>query len=308
MWRKQLNHTNNYIHSSNLNGEGVAVTTVGSALMNDKIYEQREAEYMIYEENTVNAFEDLQTSLNDTDSITSMDYARNRGVSDEWTSLSFFADEDINAPDDVFQYVNDDGGVGLFSQREQGLIQDYVAGEGYPIEGIEGHHIETVRANPDNLALAADQDNIVLATEKGHHDHLHSGHNLNDTNPLYEGMFYTNEERLSLTLDYNQSEMIPTMSEQAGFIIGGSVLLFGTVSMIIEALKLRHDPRPWKQKREQVIKKGISISIVGGVLAGLGFIAKESFQPLMAPIGEMFMGTVVEHAFSSILLYNSIFL
>ncbi len=307
MWRTQLNHSNHRFHSSNANGEGIASTALGTSWLNDKIYEQREADYLVYEENTVNAFEDLQTNLNDTDSITSMTYARTRGVTDEWTSLSFFADDNVNAPDDVFQYVDDSGAVNSFTQHEQGLIRDYKIGDGYPIEGIEGHHIETVRANPDNLTLAADQDNIVLATETGHHKHLHSGDNLNDTNTDYDGMFYGNNERLELTLDYNQNEIIPTIGEQAGFVIGGSILLFGTVSMTIEALKFKNDPRPWKQKRVQFIKKGLSISIVGGLLAGVGFIAKESFPLLMSSIGDVFSGTVVEHAFSSILLYNGVF-
>ncbi|WP_311764950.1 recombinase family protein [Paenibacillus agricola] len=102
-------------------------------------------------------------------------------VQREWEVNNFFANDKINAPNDVFLYVNDQGNVVPFSQKERNLISEWQKGEKAPIQGIEGHHMELVKDNPDNINLAADPDNILMATKQGHRDFLHGGNTQNPT-------------------------------------------------------------------------------------------------------------------------------
>lgn len=294
-------------HSSNRNGEAVAATTIGAGWMSDKLYDRSEQDYLAYEAETVESFENLQDSLNHTSDITTMGTARNRGVSDEYSSLSFFADDNVNAPDEIFQYVNDKGDVVMFTEEERSLIHGYERGDNYPIEGLEGHHLKTVRDNPDNLALAADQDNVVLATEKGHITHLHDGYSQNPTHERYDDVFYGNDERLDLTLQHNQDEIMLSTFEEGMITAGGGAIIFTTMYATIQGYKLRKDPRPWAMKRVELAKQTLGIAFISGGLASVGFLSKKGMEESLMPVGEMLQGSMMEHM-TDILVVNGMFI
>ncbi|AOM84458.1 hypothetical protein [Salisediminibacterium beveridgei] len=275
--------------------------------MSDKIYDQRELDYLAYEEETVESFEIMEDKLNHTSDITSMDYARSRGVSDEYSSLSFFAEDSVNAPEEVFQYVDDDGNIVTFTEEERQMVQGYERGDTYPIDGLEGHHIETVRDNPDNLALAADQDNVVLATEQGHLMHLHDGNSHNPTHERYDGLFQNNEDRLEITLQHNQDEIMLSTFQEGMITAGGAAVIFTVLYASIQGYKLRKDPRPWTQKRLTYIKETVGIAVISGGLAGVGFLSKKGLEEALIPVGEMLQGSMMEHM-ADILVINGVFL
>ena len=81
----------------------------------------------------------------------------------------------------ILQYVDDNGELVSFTEDELEAIRNWQPGEAYPVKGLEGHHIETIRENPTDIQLASDSDNIILATDIGHLEHLHGGNNSNST-------------------------------------------------------------------------------------------------------------------------------
>ena len=228
-FHSRRHHNNNYFRSANRYGEGIAASFISADWMVDKlICEPKELEYLHYEQQVTQNYEELRASFS-TDSVTSIDTARSLGVQREWEVYNFFADENINAPDELFVYVNDKGDVAPFSQEEIDLISMWKKGDKSPIEGIEGHHMELVKDNPTNIELAASPDNILFATKEGHRAHLHGGNTHNPTDPEYFSHSLTMDEQFGMTLDHNKDEMTLDFLEAGSVKVGGSMLLYGSL-------------------------------------------------------------------------------
>lgn len=253
--------------------------------------EPKEAEYLAYEEEVVQQYEQLHQSQQ-IDSAT-MDYARSQGVEHEWEMLQFFAQDDVNAPSEVFQYVDDNGNITTFTQQEIEAIREWETGDRYPIEGIEGHHIETVAQNTDNIELASDSNNILLATKQGHFEHLHGGNTKNPTQSMYEDVKLTNDERLHMTLDYNESQIVPSFLDGAAATMTSSVLVSITISQLITLYELKDDARPWVQKRVVMGESAITSALFGASAGAIAFTAYSGldaiFESMSLPLVEQFM-------------------
>ena len=235
--------------------------------------------------------------------MTSIDTARSLGVQREWEVYNFFADESINAPDELFVYVNDKGDVAPFSQEEIDLISMWKKGDKSPIEGIEGHHMELVKDNPTNIELAASPDNILFATKEGHRAHLHGGNTHNPTDPQYFSHSLTMDEQFGMTLDHNKDVMTLDFLEAGSVKVGGTMLLYGSLSIAIELYRLRNDPRPWSSKRSNIIKTGIATTLFGGGLSAVGYLTSISVNHIF----EDFTPAMAEQFFSNMLAINSSF-
>lgn len=304
MTKKPLRHTNrNLFHSSNRHYEGAAITSISTAWMVDEfLVEPRDLEYLQYEENTVAKFGELTKSQELNEGV-SMDYARSEGVNNEWESYHFFAQDEVNAPDEVFVYVTDDGEVAYLTSDQQQAIQEWIPGTPIPIPGMEGHHLETVKENPSDTNLAADPDNILLATADGHRMHLHDGNTQNPTAEAYIGIDTSNEEKLTMTLSHNEEHITINFWEAGGLAVAGSAALYITASSIIELMKLRRDPRPWIEKRRDLAMNGFMSGLIG---AGIGGISYSSHLAIDSLIGEFSVGGL-EVFFNEMLAINGAF-
>ncbi|TFD97050.1 hypothetical protein [Jeotgalibacillus sp. R-1-5s-1] len=202
-----------------------------------------------------------------------MEYARSQGVENAWEMNSFWASEETNAPDEVFQYVSDSGEVVYFTDEEQALMRDWESGGPAPIDGIEGHHLQTIKENPNNPELAADSDNIMFAISEGHRTHLHSGDTQNPTDPEYMNAALTNDQKYAMTLEHNEDILTLSIFEEAGATIASSVLVSMTISQIIRMNRLKNDPRPWSMKKRE---------LTSGILPDLGRVGMISASVWMA--------------------------
>ncbi|MBB5175035.1 hypothetical protein [Texcoconibacillus texcoconensis] len=296
--------TNQRRSSSNRKGELVATTYIGTQWMADKaIYEPSELEYLNYEEETTGSFQDLMDRLQSSD-YTSMDSARNAGVQNEWEVYQFFAQDEVNAPNEVFQFIGNDGKVDYFTDEEIEQIASWERGTPYPIDDIEGHHMEVVHKNPNDFELAADHENILFATSDAHHEHLHAGNFQNETAQEYFGMQTSAQEKLEMTLVHQQSEMIPGVFSYGAISVGGTAALFAITGLVIEGIKLKNDPRPWMVKREELIRQGVSLSVMGGALGLVGYTTNTTFSHLLAGVSL----PILEQSFTDILALNGAFL
>ncbi|EGL83702.1 hypothetical protein CathTA2_0749 [Caldalkalibacillus thermarum TA2.A1] len=293
-----------HFHSSNRNGEGVALSFIGSALMLDKlIYEPKELAYLEYEQWLTSEYEQL-LAAQAAEPLISIDRARNIGVEREWELYSFFAREEVNAPEDIFIYVDDTGNIATFTEEERALIAVWERGDPYPLPHIEGHHMQLVSHNLDNLELAADPDNILLATSSAHLEHLHDGHYHNLTPEIYFELNMTHDERLERTLAYAHDNMTVSLREQLIYTGGVSSALFVTIGLIAEYYKLSQGPRPWKQKEKILLQKGISYAVMGSLLGGVGFVTREILNTAFDQLPD----DLADAVFMEILALNSSFL
>lgn len=301
--RTRRNPNNHHFHSSNRYGEGVALSTISSYWMVDQfIAEPKELDYLAYEEQATARYEELIEGFSN-DNITSMDYARNLGVEREWQTYQFFASEEINAPDEVMVYVNDLGEVVPFSKEEIELISNWQKGQPAPIEGIEGHHMELVRDNPNNIELAASPDNILFATSTGHRDFLHEGHTHNPTAQEYFPYSLTTDEQFELTLAHNQELLTLSMLETGMWTVGGAMVLYASIRSLVEWYRMKDSLIPWERKRAQILKTGMATALVGGGLASVGFVTAASMEGIFA---DMAPG-MLEQFFTEMLAINGAF-
>lgn len=304
MTRKPLKHHNqNLFHSSDRFYAGAAVTSISSSWMVDEyLVEPRELEYLGYEEDVINRYNHLVDSQVINENV-SMDYARSMGVENEWEIYNFFAQENVNAPTEVFEYIDDNGNVAYFTEEQQLQIQQWNPNEPYPVEGIEGHHMETIKENPDDRALAADSDNILFTTSDGHGNFLHGGNTKNATSEAYIGIDTTNEEKLEMTLSYNEEIITLNFWEAGALAVGGSAVVYVTASQVIMWAKLRKDPRPWAEKNKDLALNGIMVGIVGSGIASIGYAASSGINGL---IGD-FSVSGLEEFFGNMLAINGAF-
>lgn len=292
------------VHSSNFKGEGVALSFIGTDWLLDQwLYEPGEQAYLEYEQEVLVGYEQLLAQQNSQE-LTSIDQARQLGVEREWEWYSFFAQEEVNAPDHVLFYVDDSGELAYFTEEERAIIADWEKGEPYPFSHIEGHHLHLVSHHPDDLQLAADPDNVILATSPAHLEHLHGGNFRNPTREEYFLLDLTHEERLEETLAYNHDLLTYSIGEQ--MVASGltSLSLFVSVGLVVEMFRLRRDPLPWRETKKRLWQKGISYAVLGGVLTGVGtgtkFVLESTFEQLPAEMADS--------AFFDILGLNSAFL
>lgn len=302
--RKRRLPNNHHFYSAKRTGEGIALSYIGSDWMVDKlIYEPKELEYLAYEEDVTARYEEFKQSLS-SENITSIDYARNAGVQNEWETYQFFAQEEVNAPRDIFVYINDEGEPDYFTNDQIEAISEWKKGDPAPVEGIEMHHMELVSHHKDNIDLAASPDNILAATETGHRMHLHGGNTQNATNPDYFQYSLTTDEQFSRTLQYNHDEITLNAFEYGAYAIGFSAGMYTAISLGLESLRLKDDPRPWSEKRRSLINVGIATSIFGLGLSGVGYVTKLSVNELFGS----FSVNSIDHALPGIFALNSSFL
>jgi hypothetical protein len=278
-------------HSSTYAADVASLSLIGAGWMADRLYyEPRELEYLEYKQYAVQEYEELMQSF--THIPSTMEAARTAGVSHEWELYRFFAE--IDAPREVFRYVDDQGDIALFTDSEIEQIRNWSGSSPYPVPGIEGHHLQTIKENPDNLELAASPDNILLATEEGHRMHLHGGNTQNPTQPGYMEEHWTSDQMLDVALRHAQEEMVPGMAELGLISIGGSAALYTTVGLTLRALELRKDPRPWVQKRDALYRAAIGTALTGGVLATAGWTASAALESLFAHLPEDLLSSSME--------------
>lgn len=277
---------NIYYHSS-INPM-LGITAGGSSWLVDEIWvEPKELEFLDYEQDVTSRFEELQASQQiNSDSIK---YARNNGVENEWEMINFFASEDVNAPSSILQYVNDNGDLVSFTEEELEAIRNWQPGEANPVKGLEGHHIATIRENPDNIQLANDSDNIILATDIGHRQHLHGGSTSNPTQDAYLYVKISNEERLSETLAFNENEIVPGFFEAATGTMASSIIIGVTIGQVITLYQLKNDPRPWNQKGKIMANSALVSTLIS---AGAGAVAYSSSTILEASFNDITAGTI----------------
>lgn len=285
-----------YFHSSQRRGEGLALSVVGSQWMADKWYvEPKELEYLEYKHYAEQEVDELMAGIA-SEELTSMSSARNQGVEHEWEVYQLFAE--LEAPPEVFRYVDDEGNVAIFSESELEDIRTWSGQGPYPVSGIEGHHVETVRENPDNLELAASPDNILLATEQGHREHLHGGVTTNPTQPGYAEENWSTAEMLDRTLEHHHNLNVPGPAELGVLTIGGSALLYTTVSLMLESGRLMRDPRPWVAKRALLYRSTVSTLAASSILATAGFGASISIEGLLSGFSEeLLLSTSIDEIF-----------
>lgn len=168
-------------------------------------------DYQAYYSQTTAEFERLVESQSVSEDL-SINTARSLGVRHKWELLNFFSRSDINGATNIFQYVADDGTVQQFSANEIDEIREWKKFGKYPISDIQGHHIESIKDNLGNIELAAEPDNIVLATPHAHFHILHEGSFHNQTNALYMDSTLMKNEMLNLTLDYNYQNTMEGVS------------------------------------------------------------------------------------------------
>ena len=304
MTRKPLRHSNrNLFHSSSRYYEGAAVTSISGAWMVDEfLVKPRELEYLHYEEDVVNSYETLVQSQVIGENV-SMEHARTAGVNNEWEMYNFFAQDEVNAPLEVFEYIDSEGDVSYFTEEQVKQIQQWDSNTAYPIKGIEGHHLETIKDNPTDTALAADSDNILFATSEGHRIHLHGGNTQNSTNEAYMGISTSNDDKLALTLSHNEDIITLNFWEAGAMAVTGSATIYVTATMIIELIRLRKDPRPWIQKRKDLALSGMLAGITGLGLGAIGYTVHTGIDSL---IGD-FSIAGLETFFDSMMAINGAF-
>ncbi|RWZ59108.1 hypothetical protein EQV77_09195 [Halobacillus fulvus] len=248
-------------------------------VIDEHFVEPGEERFAAYEEDFEQSH-DAITQAQQVNSNVSMEYARSEGVENAWEMNSFWASENVNAPDDVFQYVNDEGDIVNFSEEEQALFRDWQPGDKAPIEGMEGHHLQTVRENPDNPELAADSNNIMFATDEGHHTYLHGGNTQNPTDQEYMDAALTNDQKYAMTLEHNEDVLTVSPFEFAASTVATSVIASLTISQMIRLNKLKRDPRPWHMKRRD-LAEGLLPDLANGSMIAAGvWMTSESVSAL----------------------------
>ncbi len=282
MTRKPLRYSNrNLFHSSNRYYEGAAVTSISGAWMVDEfLVEPGKLDFLHFEESVVNSYESLVQSQVIGENV-SMEHARSAGVNNEWEMYHFFAQDEVNAPMEVFEYIDNEGNVSYFNEEQVQQIQQWDANTAYPIKGIEGHHLETIKENPTDTALAADSDNILFATTEGHRIHLHEGNTQNATNEAYMGISTPNDDRLALTLAHNEDILTVNFWEAGAMAATGSAAIYVTATMIVELIKLRKDPRPWTQKRKDLVISGMLAGVMGLGIGAIGYTVHTGIDSLI---------------------------
>lgn len=277
----------------------LSVTTVGTSWLVDELWvEPKELEYLHYEEDVTKRFEELQLSQEiDTNSI---DYARSQGVENEWEMMHFFASEDVNAPSEILQYVDDEGNLVSFTNDELEAIREWQPGQAYPVEGIQGHHIETVHENATNIELAGDSDNIILATDSAHLEYLHGGSYKNPTQDEYLDVKMSNEDRLAETLSYNESQIVPGFFEVGLVSIAPTALLGITIKQLVTYYQLQNSELPWNEKKKVLAKTAIFSTLTS---SGIGALSYSTASVLDWVFDDLSVG-VVDEFFSSMIEIN----
>lgn len=287
-------------HAASPAGDAAAYSVIGVNWMADRLYYgPRELEYIEYSEHAVQEYNELIQSFSQIPST--MEAARSEGVSREWDVYQLFAE--LDAPQEVFRYVDDQGQIALFSESEIEHIRNWSGSGPYPVSGIEGHHLETVRSNPYDLELASSPDNILFATKQGHLNYLHGGYTQNPTQPGYMEEHWTAGQMLDVTLEHHKEELIPGSAEMGLITVGGSVTLYTTVGLALRALQLRHDARPWVQKRSALYRTIIGTALTGGVLATAGWASTLTLDTLLAGLP----GDILSTAMMDIVSINGAF-
>ncbi|MCA1010704.1 hypothetical protein [Halobacillus halophilus] len=247
------------------------------------LVEPKELEYLDYEEK---ALEDYQLLLDSFDSsgINSMEYARGEGVEREWEAYHFFAQEERNAPQEVFHFINDNGQVDYFNQEQINATRNWSQGDPIPIEGMEGHHMKLVSDHPGNIELAADPNNVMFSTEIGHLEYLHGGSTRHATQSEYFTLDSTLDEKFQATLNHNEQTITVSSLEHGAMSIGGGAILSSTIGVLAEWYRLKRDPRPWRVKKSQLIKASIAFGTIGAGLSAIGFMSQHSIETLLSTV------------------------
>jgi len=242
--------------TSDSSTELIGATYIGSSYVLDQYYQGTDEfiRYMNWEERfdlDVKALWDSQPKVTDV----SIDYARSLGVQRRWDWESFFSQDYVNAPEDIFSYVGSNGNVVQFTQDELELIST-----GEAIRGIEGHHINDVSSNIEDIAAAADPNNVELATREGHL-WLHDGSWQNSTNGQ------TNEilTRLDIIKEGNQDQILVNEDLTTRYMpIAIATMVYMGVYGATKAIKIRNKPMSFEQKAEIVLsdmaEEGIGIA------------------------------------------------
>ncbi|MEG0471439.1 MAG: hypothetical protein RR588_03805 [Solibacillus sp.] len=266
----------------------LGVVAGGSSWLVDEIWsEPKELDFLHYEQDVTNRFEALQASQQIDSS--SIDYARSQGVEHEWEMVHFFANEDVHASENILQYVNDDGKLVSFTEGELDLIRAWQPGESYPVKGIEGHHIQTIREHNSDIQLASDSDNILLATDFAHRAHLHGGSTFNPTQEAFLNVKLSNEDRLAQMIASNEDKMVPSFLEGASGAMLTSAILGVTIGQVILLYQMKNDSRPWDEKRKVMASAALVSTMIG---AGAGAVAYSANVMLNASFAELSVGTV----------------
>lgn len=283
------NKPNNNLMYSDNNSEQFVATFIGTQWLIDKqIFDNRDED--LFNEDIGNFIRDEYDMLIDGMSSEGvlMSTARSNGVESNWEVYQFFSREDIGAPQEVFTYVNDEGEVIPFTNKEINQIENWELGDGAAVEGIEGHHLHPVHFHSEDIDLAADSNNIVFATELGHLNHLHDGNTTNYTPDQYlnHDNIYTHEEMLDITLDYRYDKYTMNASAYedigifayAGIGILSSVTVFSSVKAVFEWRRLRHSSFTNHLKRKLILHQTINNSMTGSLVATSAISAKMSYD------------------------------
>lgn len=290
----------NNLMYSNRSGEQLAATYVGTQWLWDKqIYDDRSARF----DEEIGSYiqEEYHTLISGMSSEgISMSTARTNAVEDKWEIYHFFAQVDIGAPQEVFTYVNDKGEVVPFTDQDMAKIESWEKGVGAAVEGIEGHHIHPVSYHPDDIALAADPNNIVFATESAHLDHLHGGNYANYTVDQYldHDQIFTHEEMLDITLDHrHQLYMTDTPIYQdvgamtyMGVSTLAAVSVFTVVKAGFELYRLRGSNFSNHLKRQVVLRQAGSNFAVGSMIATSAVGAKMGYDAIFHDVSIELLG------------------
>ncbi|WP_456277581.1 hypothetical protein [Bacillus sp. AK128] len=274
---KQIRHQQRRsFHSDTSKFHGTLLGVISGTWMADELFiEPREEEYLEYEERATLYYQEFQASQTNNPDI-SMETARSNGVTNEWESYRFFANGDLNAPREVFNYIDDEGNNTYFTEKEIEDIRSWEDGAAKPVQNIEGHHVETVRENPTDTMLASDPDNIILATKEGHREHLHGGDTKNPTQEEYLQYVQTNDEKFAMTLDYNEDIITLNFWEEGAASSASSTIVYLTINEAMNLYRLKKDPRPWAQKKADALLSAKANTIIGLGLGTLSFITNET--------------------------------
>lgn len=215
---------------------------------------------------------------------TTMDQARNAGVDNRWDFEQFFAQSGYG--NGVLGYHDTDG----FHPWGPDDLDQIIKGSRVQINGdtVEGHHINSISAKPDDFASATDPDNIKFVTREAHL-HEHGGNFQNPTTGEADEVTNLAERILDNTkVDKKLDAYLDSIDD---------LLIASSISSALNLLVLKNDPRPWRQKVFISLSDGLMNTGISSVL----YVASFELQEFILESISDFSSDIAGSAFESIL-------
>ena len=292
----------NYFASSDVQAEKYASTYLGTHWMTNKyIYEPKELEFLNWKGKITSEYENLVANRPNISDISenSYQYVFTRDTLREY---QFFAK--YNAPREVFQYVDIDGNIAHLNKEQLNQLVNW-DGKNSPFERWEVHHLIPKHTLPNGDPRHISTDNAMPIFDKNTHiKYTHDGNTLNPTPQKYLDAKLTGDDKLNLTIQDHQDYMTLNIGQYGAIVVAGAATTAFTVTAIIEYIRLRNDPRPWKQKQSRILQRAMITVRYATPLAVLGFGTRQIVVDAISNLP----AEVADTVFMEVLPYNMAFL